>query len=157
MRLPTFILVLLMLATASCQPIRQPTPAAPNATSPATPAATPADPLVNTQWRLTSFDTVDSETPVVASSSPTLDFAEAGRVSGNGGCNSFGGDYEAQDDQLVLRSIVSTLMACTDQLIMEQELRYLEILPTITQYQVTDDRLLLSDESGSISLNFVRV
>jgi heat shock protein HslJ len=64
-----------------------------------------------------------------------------------------------QGDQLVIGDIVSTLMACADEPLMEQELRYLESLPTMTQYRLADDQsaLTLSNESGDTFLNFVRM
>ena len=113
------------------------------------------DSLANTQWVLESFGTVGSETPVVGENAVTLEFASDGQVGGSASCNSYGGSYSVQDNTLVLAEIVSTLMACVDTALMEQEVQYLDALQTVSEFQVDGDRLTITYDDGQGVLNFI--
>src|SRR5262245_3318743 len=96
----------------------------------ATPPAEPTQPsssgdnLANTRWKLVSFGKSGSETPVVEGSTVTLEFKAESQAGGNGGCNSYGGQYKIQDKNLSFDQIMSTLMACADEHMMQQEQQY---------------------------------
>jgi putative lipoprotein len=110
---------------------------------------------MGTQWALESFGTPGAETPVIGETPPTLEFTLDGQVGGNGGCNSFGGSYQVEGNTLVLGEIVSTLVACVDTALMNQEVEYLNALQTVTQFQVDGDRLAITYNEGQGILNFV--
>ena len=94
-----------------------------------TPASPPGDDnLANTEWTLESFGSMGAETPVLEGTTVTLIFESGGQAGGSGGCNSYGTDYQVQDNTLIFGEIVSTLMACTEEGITEQEQRYLTAL-----------------------------
>ena len=63
------------------------------------------------EWKLISYGDVANPTPAVPGVDTTIKF-ENGKVSGNLGCNSFGGDYEMKGNTVVFGSIMSTEMYC---------------------------------------------
>lgn len=135
-------------------------PAAPEVTPEVTEdvAEEPAgDALANTQWQLESFGPVGAETPAVADSPVTLQFEEGGQAGGNGGCNSYGTEYEVQDGTLSFGETVSTLIACADDAINEQEQQYFQALETAGEFELSEDRLTIFYNNGESVLNFVRV
>src|SRR4030065_2548249 len=79
---------------------------------------------IPSRWKLVSFAKTGVETPVVQDSTITMEFAEKGQIGGTGGCNSYGGEYEVQGKTLTIKVISSTLMACTDDQVMDQENPY---------------------------------
>ena len=74
--------------------------------------ATPADvsgfALAGTSWKLTQIGV----TPVGPAVGATLVFGNDGKVSGSGGCNSFGGGYTVSGSTITFSELASTLMAC---------------------------------------------
>jgi heat shock protein HslJ len=113
--------------------------------------------LENTHWQLVSFDSTDSETPVVEGSDVTIHFDADGQVNGSAGCNSYGGVYRVEQGQITIDEVVSTLMACTDNAIMDQEAQYLTALQTTGEFELNGDRLLIHYGDGLSTLNFVKI
>src|SRR5689334_9616410 len=74
-----------------------------------------ANSIVGT-WELVSYGPASSQTPVSIYANTMVDFSSDGEVSGNVGCNSFGGDYKVKGDEITFGSIISTLMACEDRI-----------------------------------------
>lgn len=147
------LLVSITLFLSACMPIQ------PGMTPPATtmPAEPTTNSLVNTQWQLTSFGGPNAETPVTGDKALTLEFRPGGQVGGSGGCNSFGGKYQVQGNTLSISQIVSTMMACVTQGVMEQEQRYFQALQAAQTFELTTDHLTLHAASGQETLNFVVV
>lgn len=128
--IPTLLLILSVILSACT-----------GSANPPTPASNP--------WVLTEIN----GQPVLPGSLPTLRF-ESDRAGGNGSCNGFGGEYTLNGDQLTFGPLVSTLMACMEPGVMEQESAYLAALQATTRYQIKDGRLQLLDASGAIVLVF---
>lgn len=102
-------------------------------------AATPAPaPLWGTEWRLQSL----GDQPVMANSSATLAFPEAGRVGGNGSCNRFFGSVSIEGDRIRFSAIGSTKMACMGGA-SAQESKYLAALQKAERYERQGDTLLI--------------
>lgn len=139
-----------------------PTETAPAGTAPApTPTATATEtenPLLGTAWTLVSFGPAGEETPVLADSDVTLQFDDAGHGGGSAGCNSYGGDYEIENDSITFSPIVSTMMACADEDVMDQEQRYLTALQAASRYELQDDgqQLMIWYDEGEGVLNFAQ-
>jgi pimeloyl-ACP methyl ester carboxylesterase/heat shock protein HslJ len=114
------------------------------------------DNLANTGWRLVSLGTGADEVPVLLNATVTLEFGADGAISGQGGCNAYSGAYTVQDGKLSFREIVSTLRACVDQMVTEQEQRYLEALSSAEQYTLEGDTLTISSGGSTESLKFER-
>ncbi len=86
----------------------------------------------------------------------TLTFDHQGQAGGNAGCNTFGGSYEAKQGQLTFGQLVSTLMACTGNAVMQQEQAYLAALGKAASYEISGDQLVITTAGGSARLTFAR-
>src|SRR4030042_6529987 len=59
-------------------------------------------------WELKAYGEPNDLTAAVMGHEPTLSFdKDKGKIGGNGGVNSYGGNYEEDGDELTLRDIVS--------------------------------------------------
>lgn len=106
-------------------------------------AVDPAD-LVGTAWQLVSW----SGRPPLAGSRLTIAFAE-GEISGEAGCRSYTGSYEASGDHIrvpMLR-MSETEPACSEELLW-QEGEYTTCLGWVTHFRLDDGRLELLTERG---------
>ncbi|MFN7179787.1 META domain-containing protein [Hyphomonas sp.] len=83
-----------------------------------------AAPLAGTQWKVDGM----GGTAVVAGSEPEIAFSDDGRISGSTGCNRFFGSYEQAGDALTFSDVGMTKMACMDDGIMGQEMKFASIL-----------------------------
>ncbi len=115
------------------------------------------DRLTETQWRLTSFGTTNAPSPVMERTTLTIKFEANGKVGGNGGCNSYGGDYQILAERLSLSRIISTMRACLDQEAMRQERRYFEALGSVGKFKLSNNQLTIFYDGGRGALNFVKV
>ena len=118
-------------------------------------ASTPSAPAAYIgAWRLTSIGDRPADSPRPAS----LTIGAAGHANGNGGCNSFGGQYVAHGDTLTFSHMISTMMACAgpngeDE--MTQERAMLSILNGPVRASVASDALALTAVDGR-TLHFTR-
>lgn len=97
-----------------------------------------------TSWRLSGLGGEEVAAGVVS----TLTFNEDGNISGNGGCNSFGGKVSFDGAKLKIGDVFSTKMAC-QQPKMKQEAAFLAALAKAASYTVKDGTLTLLDGSGT--------
>ena len=112
--------------------------------------------LANTHWKLVSYGQPGSETPVIEGTGVTLQFEDDSQAGGSGGCNTFGAQYEVSDDnRLSIVDIVSTLIACSDEGLMDQETEYFDALRTAEGFEFTGESLKIRYAGGV--LNFSRV
>ena len=93
-------------------------------------------------WVLESYGDPDNLNVVLEDTEITVTFISAeGKIEGSGGCNSYGGSYEVDEDELTIPGpLVSTEMACSEP-IMNQEQEYLAILQNAESYEIEDDQL----------------
>jgi heat shock protein HslJ len=112
------------------------------------------DPLANTQWELVSMGPPGAETPVIAGSQVTLTFDAEGRVGGESGCNSYGGNYQVDGNAITFAEVASTLMACADQSVMDQEQRFFLALQNAGTFEISGDELAIQSADGQSVLNF---
>jgi heat shock protein HslJ len=97
-------------------------------------------------WVLTDLNGVDP----LETRRPTLEF-EAGQVSGNTGCNHYGGSFTLQGNAIQFEGLFSTEMACLDPAgMMEQERVYLDLLKSADRLVLTDGVLTLYAGSNQI-------
>jgi heat shock protein HslJ len=73
---------------------------------------------------------------------------EDSTAGGFSGCNHYGGTPTVTADTFRLDEIRSTLMACMDTRIMDQESEYLALLAETSVYEVADDALVLETARG---------
>lgn len=138
----------LLLLAAGCGRPDGGTAAAPTQPQPA-PSAPPAsaDPLDGSKWALQSYGPAGQ--PKQAAGQATAEFA-GGKISGNSTCNSFSGSYTASGTSLKLGELISTMMACADPALMQQESDYVNALGTTRGFVLAGDQLTLSYDGGEL-------
>ena len=118
--------------------------------------ASPLAPLANTYWKLTSLYGV----PVIMGQSQRreayLQFREDTQSArGFAGCNDFSGTYEAIEDALSLGPMAATRKLCAD--VMSTEMQFLAALEQATTFAIVGEGLILSDELGVTTAEFMAV
>ncbi len=107
--------------------------------------------LAGTRWKL---DVLGADAKP-AKPVPTLDFGDAGRVSGSDGCNLFHGDYKSTGNTIRFGpQLAGTLMACPDA-IEAQARAYREALHHAARFQRDATHLQLEDADGHLLLRFI--
>lgn len=104
----------------------------------------PAASLVGS-WQLTSYGPANSPLPAVEDTEAGMIFNEDGTVTGNSGCNGFGGNYTVEGDQITFSEIVSTLIACEEPL-RSQEQVVLEVMADSATYNIDGNTLALTGD-----------
>jgi heat shock protein HslJ len=112
-------------------------------------------PLEGTAWTLLSFiepnraeDVITAPQELLKDTEISLAFSD-GQVTGNAGCNSYGGSYTLDAGSLSVGDLFQTEMACLDpEGVMEQESRFLDMLGRATQAHVFGTQLWLETEDG---------
>lgn len=105
--------------------------------------------LYDKDWRLVSMQGELVDTAGMHRI-PAIHFGKSDhRVSGNGGCNGMGGTYTVTDDKLHFSPLISTKMACPN---LAVENKYFKLLDQATRFEVSEGRLELFNDSGSILL-----
>lgn len=98
----------------------------------------------------------EADQVISASTSPLISiiFDSAVYVSGNDGCNNYGGTYELTDwSNLLIGDLLATAMACAENEAMQLSSRYLGALQTATHLVVNDDTLTISYPTGQLIFN----
>jgi heat shock protein HslJ len=95
-------------------------------------------------WKLTAYGPADSPTPAVEGVDAGLTFNEDGSVSGTSGCNGLGGDYSIEGDQITFGEFVSTLMACDDPIMKQEEAAHKVMTGTAT-YKIEGNTLTITN------------
>lgn len=118
-----------------------------------TPEAQPegSNELDGTHWNLISYGPMDNVTAVLPDSAPTLNFA-AGQANGNASCNSYSGEVTlGEDGTMTVGMLASTLMACADQAMMQQEADFMAALAQVTSYTLSGSQLTLQTPDGVLN------
>lgn len=107
--------------------------------------------LEGTLWQMISL--LDAEGNTVAAlpgSEVTAEFKD-GRVGGRGGCNNFFGSYTLDGDALTVSQLGSTMMACPEGL-MRQEQAYFTALQSAATYAIEGEQLQVMNAAGETVL-----
>jgi len=104
--------------------------------------------LDDSAWTISSVDGIPA-----ATARPTSIRFSNGRVEGNAGCNSFGGDYQQRGIMLQASHIISTRMACPGQG-MQIEGKVFHILEGPAQVSFrSGETLVISTDGSSMTLS----
>jgi heat shock protein HslJ len=95
-------------------------------------------------WKLTAYGPAGAPTPAVEGVDAGLTFNEDGTVSGTSGCNGLGGDYTVEGNQITFGEFVSTLMAC-DEPIMQQEEAAHKVMTGTATYKIEGNTLTITN------------
>ena len=108
--------------------------------------------LAGTSWVLIQYSARQSPcVPAIGTHAPTFKFGTEGSVSGNTGCNSFGGSYAEATGEITFSSLIRTLMACADPAINTQEGVIMSVLNGVNgkvTFILAGDQLTLSTPAG---------
>jgi len=114
-----------------------------------------ADDLAGSSWVLDSFTSSDGETvPAVDGAESTLTFVDGGDLAGSTGCNRFTGTWQQDGEAVMLDTGATTLAACLDPAVADQEQALLALLPRAETVERSDDSLTLRDADGDAVLTY---
>ncbi len=142
-------------ATATAQdpsiapPTSQPVPTATVPMPTTVPSTASTTGLENTRWQVTAFGPSSAPTPIVSGTNLSLNFEADGQVTGLGGCNSFGGQYKITADTIAFDELISTLRACVDTKVQQQEERYLAALNSTGKFKRDGNSLTIWYDNGN--------
>jgi heat shock protein HslJ len=106
--------------------------------------------FVEILWELQTIVTGDTARSVLSGSRITIEFEADGRVSGNAGCNTFSSTYMLDEKGLGFQIFTTTLMACQDPEIMDQESLFLELLQESDSLSLQQGKLVISSDEGEL-------
>ncbi|NOK76875.1 MAG: hypothetical protein GFH24_608316n70 [Chloroflexi bacterium AL-N5] len=107
------------------------------------------DAFVGTEWQLVAYGAPASVQMPLPDYLPTIRF-DATSLSGNAGCNTYGGDYTISGSDLTVADLFATEMACADQGAMDQEMAYLQLLSAVQTFTLADGKLTLNAPDGTL-------
>lgn len=112
--------------------------------------AAPPAPLEGTEWQLyAANDLQGAVVDPLPDSRITALFDGDGNLSGSSGCNDYTATYEIDGNALVIGTIASTRMMCSEpEGIMDQETAYLSLLESTASYEILADLLALGNANG---------
>lgn len=105
------------------------------------------------KWTATAYYSGAVVQSVIAGSKLTANFDD-GQVSGDGGCNLFNGSYKVTGTAITMGPFSSTLRACVDVALQNQEQQYLATLQLSAKYRVAGDRLELLRGDDGVAATF---
>lgn len=124
----------------------------------ATGTAQPAGSITQQAWQLDAFTVDGQQQTLVASRTISMTFqTERHRVAGEAPCNSYGGTYTLDEARHLFhpRDLWSTLVACVQPGVMEEEYHYLTAFGRVTRYHLDGAGLTLQDDTGRFVLHYV--
>lgn len=111
-------------------------------------------PLEGILWQLEALAGPDGNLrPALPQVKVTATFAN-GILGGQAGCNNYSAAYRLEGDRLTVETIMTTMMACADDALNEQERLYLAALDAVAGYTIADGRLTLRNAAGADVLVF---
>jgi heat shock protein HslJ len=110
--------------------------------------------LSGTSWQVINYNNgKQAVVSLLNGSEISLNFGTDGRLSGNSGCNTYNGGFEANSNALKVGPLVSTQKACDQPAgVMEQEQQYLAALQNSATYEIAGDTLTIRDASGAMQV-----
>lgn len=118
-------------------------------------ACSPTKPDITGEWKLVSYGDAANPTPALSDVDTTIQF-ENGQMSGDVGCNGFGGSYELSNDQITFSGIMSTLMYCEETSAQEEGVLGMFSDSIALQIQLNGDTLTITSADGASVVNLVR-
>ena len=112
------------------------------------------NPLSETTWELVSYGAIDSQVSALSNIDTRISFGTDGEVSGNIGCNDFGGAAKILGKKIVVGPLMATEMYY--EATMDQEMAVLMLLNGELTFEIDEDMLTIFSEDGASVLKLVR-
>ena len=109
-------------------------------------------------WKLVSYGPpgpTSNQIPAVADVETSINFDSEGGMSGNVGCNGFGGDYTVDGDTITFGPVMSTLMFC-DGPVGGQETATLGVFFETATFSLDGNTLTITSADGTMSIMLAR-
>jgi heat shock protein HslJ len=100
------------------------------------------------RWQLLSHGSPSSQAPAAADVDAFIEFGEDGQLSGNVGCNGFGGEYEVEGEVITFSSMIATEMFCEGP-VGEQEATTFAVLSESATFVRDGDTLTITSADGN--------
>ena len=111
----------------------------------------PDNPLAGTNWKLTAMNVNQ-----VVVGTLTASFAANGSMNGSGGCNTYNSSYTVNGSNISISPVSSTGMACAPDLVAEEN-AYFTALPQAATFEINSGKLIISDSSGQMLLQYTSI
>ncbi len=111
--------------------------------------------LAGTAWEVISYNNgKQAVTSVLNGTTLTSEFGKDGTLSGSSGCNTYGGSYKVDGNQISIGRLASTKMYCMEPAgVMEQETQFLLALEFSATYSVEGNSLVLRTPTNALAAN----
>jgi heat shock protein HslJ len=109
--------------------------------------------LAGTPWKLVSYGPKGEQIPAVTGVQTNVDFGTDGHVSGNVGCNPFGGSYKVSARKITFSEIFSTEIACQEPR-NTQERQVFQVMKGTVRFELLGNSIVIfsTDEASTITL-----
>ncbi len=112
-------------------------------------------PLIGGTWLMTAYNNGKGGfQSAMADIKVTAVFDEKGKLTGNGGCNTYSAPYTVDGNKIRIGPVASTRMACP-QPVMDQEAAYLKALESAVTYKIDGDKLSMRTAANASAVDFV--
>lgn len=114
--------------------------------------------LAGTSWAIVAYNNgQQAVVSVIEGTTPTLEFAADGTISGSGGCNRITGSFAASDGKIGIGELARTLMECSEPAgAMDQENALVAALESAATYTIEGDRLEMRTAEDAIAIQATR-
>ena len=119
-------------------------------------ACSSTGPSITGDWALVSYGDASNPIPAVPDVDTQINFDENGQMSGNVGCNGFGGAYELTGNEITFNGVMSTLMYSDATSAQEQGVLGVFADKVQLQFQLNGDNLTITSADGTSVVNLVR-
>jgi heat shock protein HslJ len=154
------LLILLIFSLAACRVLQNPTeiPLTKDISSFPTLIASPSvSDLQGVTWILDMYQDQKGNSINPISGTAITAAIENGEISGEAGCNIYGGSFTLTDGNIQVEDIFVTERYCLEpEGLMQQEQAYFNALGSVNQFIVSNNRLQLKDQAGATVLIFIK-
>jgi heat shock protein HslJ len=106
-------------------------------------------------WTVTSYFRPGAITSVLVGTTITATF-DGKTMNGNAGCNDYNGPYKTDGTKIEIGPVASTLKACADNAVNQQETEYLAALDQVREFGVDANGVTLFRADGGIAVTMTR-
>jgi heat shock protein HslJ len=100
-------------------------------------------------WKLVSYGDPSNPTPAIPNVDASINFDSKSQISGNVGCNGFGGSYKVSGGTITFSAIISTMMYCEETSAQEQAVLSAFSDNVKLQFQLDGNTLTITSADGS--------